>query len=108
LNPTGPDFDRISELAAGYRLSFRLDWADDLAAKSASPCSAGDPSSRPAGRGGVPPGRAPRAGGHRVLAWRAWYGCGRAHSGAELAPPMGVRWAADDARLAVRASGRWP
>lgn len=31
----GPDFDRISELAVGYHLSFRLDWVDDveLAAK---------------------------------------------------------------------------
>jgi hypothetical protein len=29
----GPDFDRISELAAGYHLSFRLDWVDELAAK---------------------------------------------------------------------------
>jgi hypothetical protein len=29
----GPDFDRISELAASYHLSFRLDWVDELAAK---------------------------------------------------------------------------
>jgi hypothetical protein len=31
----------------------------------------GSPRDGPAGRGGVPPGRAPPAGGHRVLAWRA-------------------------------------
>ena len=33
LEDGGPDFDRISELAAGYHLSFRLDWADDLITK---------------------------------------------------------------------------
>jgi hypothetical protein len=26
LEDGGPDFDRISELAAGYHLTFRLDW----------------------------------------------------------------------------------
>ena len=33
LEHQGPDFDRISELAAGYHLSFRLDWADELTAR---------------------------------------------------------------------------
>jgi mannose-6-phosphate isomerase-like protein (cupin superfamily) len=33
LEHEGPDLDLISELAAGYHLSFRLDWVDELAAK---------------------------------------------------------------------------
>ena len=33
LQRHGPDFDRISDLAAGYHLSFRMDWVDDLEAK---------------------------------------------------------------------------
>jgi len=28
-----PDFDRISDLASGYHLSFRMDWVDDLVAR---------------------------------------------------------------------------
>jgi len=33
LQRHGPDFDRISDLAAGYHLSFRMDWVDDLVAR---------------------------------------------------------------------------
>jgi quercetin dioxygenase-like cupin family protein len=33
LEQHGPDFDRISELAAGYQVTFQLDWVDDLVAE---------------------------------------------------------------------------
>jgi hypothetical protein len=33
LQRHGPDFDRMSDLAAGYHLSFRMDWVDDLVAR---------------------------------------------------------------------------
>jgi quercetin dioxygenase-like cupin family protein len=32
LEAHGPDFDRIAELAAGYHLSFNLDWVEELVA----------------------------------------------------------------------------
>ncbi|HEY5987622.1 MAG TPA: hypothetical protein VIV12_14795 [Streptosporangiaceae bacterium] len=36
LQAHGPDFDRITTLAAGYHLSFNLYWVEELAAHGVS------------------------------------------------------------------------